>query len=48
MEAVHDADGREMVIALLDDMERREPRSPTGLDQQKHIEWARAQLGLLD
>jgi hypothetical protein len=48
MEAVHDADGREMVIALLDDMERREPRSPTGLDQQKYIEWARAQLGLLD
>jgi hypothetical protein len=48
MEAVQDADGREMVIALLDDMERRESRFPTGLDQQQYIERARAQLGLLD
>jgi hypothetical protein len=48
MEAVQDADGREMVIALLDDLERREPRSPTGVDQQKYIERARVQLGLLD
>jgi hypothetical protein len=48
MEAVQDADGREMVIALLDDMERREPSSPAGVDQQQYIERARAQLGLLD
>ncbi len=48
MEAVEDADGREMVIALLNDMERREPSPGAGLDQQKYIERARAQLGLLD
>jgi hypothetical protein len=48
MEAVQDADGREMVIALLDDLERRKPSSPAGVDQQQYIERARAQLGLLD
>lgn len=46
MEAVQDADGREMVMALLDDMERREQSQAAGLKQQTYIERARAQLGL--
>jgi hypothetical protein len=46
IEAVQDADGREMVMALLDDMERREQRQTAGLNQQTYIERARAQLGL--
>ncbi|MDH3604929.1 MAG: MbcA/ParS/Xre antitoxin family protein [Candidatus Tectomicrobia bacterium] len=46
MEAVQDADGREMVMALLDDMERREQSEVTGLKQQKYIDRARVQLGL--
>ena len=48
MEAVQDADGREIVIALLDDMERREPSPGAGFDQRNDIERARGQLGLLD
>jgi hypothetical protein len=46
MEAVQSADGREMVMALLGDMERREQRQPGGVSQQPYIEWARAHLGL--
>ena len=46
MEAVQDADGREMVMALLDDMERREQSQVSGLKQQKYIDRARQQLGL--
>jgi hypothetical protein len=46
MAAVQDADGREMVTALLDDMERREQRQASGLKQQRYIAWARAELGL--
>jgi hypothetical protein len=46
MEAVQHEDGREMVAALLDDMERREQRHPAGVSQQTYIEWARAHLGL--
>jgi hypothetical protein len=46
IEAVQEADGREMVMALLDDMERREQSQVSGLKQQKYIERARAQLGL--
>jgi hypothetical protein len=43
---VQDADGREMVMALLDDMERREQSQVSGLKQQKYIDRARQQLGL--
>jgi hypothetical protein len=46
MEAVQDADGREMVMALLDDMERREQSQGSGMKQQLYIDRARAQLGL--
>ena len=46
MEAVQDADGQEMVKALLDDMERHEQSEVTGLKQQKYIDRARIQLGL--
>ena len=46
MEAVQHEDGRDMVAALLDDMERREQRHPVGVSQQPYIEWARAHLGL--
>jgi hypothetical protein len=46
MEAVQSADGREMVTALLDDLERREQRQTSGVSQQPYIEWARAHLGL--
>jgi hypothetical protein len=45
-DAVQDADGKEMVVALLDDMERREQHSRAGIKQQKYIERARQQLGL--
>jgi len=45
-EAVQDADGRAMVMALLDDMERREQSQGSGLKQQKYIDRARTQLGL--
>jgi uncharacterized protein (DUF2384 family) len=45
-EAVQDADGREMVMALLDDMERREHSEVSGLKQQPYIDRARGQLGL--
>jgi hypothetical protein len=48
MEAVQDGDGREMVIALLDGLERREQSQESGLKQQKYIDWARTQLGLRD
>lgn len=45
-EAVQDADGREMVMALLDDLERREQNPMSGIKQQKYIDRARQQLGL--
>jgi hypothetical protein len=47
-EAVQDADGRAMVMALLDDMERREQSQGSGLKQQKYIDRARTQLGSLN
>jgi hypothetical protein len=46
LEAVQDLDGREMVMALLDDMERREQSPVPGLKQQPYIDRARVQLGL--
>jgi SEC-C motif/Protein of unknown function (DUF2384) len=46
LEAIKDADGREMVKALLDDMERREHNLGTGIKQQAYIDRAREQLGL--
>jgi len=46
LEAVKDADGREMVRALLDDMERREQNLGMGSKQQAYIDRAREQLGL--
>ena len=46
LEAVKDADGREMVMALLDDMERREQNLGMGIKQQAYIDRAREQLGL--
>ena len=47
MDEVQDADGREMVTALLDDLERREQRHTGGIQQQAYITWAREQLGLV-
>jgi hypothetical protein len=46
IEAVQHEDGRDMVMALLGDIERREQRQPSGVSQQPYIEWARAHLGL--
>lgn len=46
MEAVQHEDGRDMVVVLLDDMERREQRQSGRVSQQPYIEWARAHLGL--
>ena len=45
-EAVKDKDGREKVIALLDDFERMEKRRPEGKGQPESIQWIRKQLGL--
>ena len=46
LEAVQDTDGRDMVMALLDDMERREQNLGIGIKQQAYIDRAREQLGL--
>jgi hypothetical protein len=46
LEAVKDADGREMVKALPDEMERREQHLGMGIKQQAYIDRAREQLGL--
>jgi hypothetical protein len=46
LEAVKEGDGREMVRALLDDMERREQDLGMGIKQQAYIDHARQQLGL--
>jgi len=46
LEAVKEDDGREMVRALLDDMERREQDLGMGIKQQAYIDRARQQLGL--
>jgi hypothetical protein len=46
LDAVQEAEGREMVRALLDDMERREPHLGMGIKQQASIDRAREQLGL--
>ena len=46
LEAVQEAEGREMVIALLDDLERREQSLGIGIKQQAYIDRAREQLGL--
>jgi len=46
LEAVQEAEGREMVRALLDDMERREQHLGMGSKQQVSIDRAREQLGL--
>ena len=46
LEAVQEAEGREMVRALLDDMERREQHLGMGIKQQAYIDRAREQLGL--
>jgi hypothetical protein len=43
---VKDAEGREKVRALLDDMERREQHLGMGIKQQAYIDRAREQLGL--
>jgi len=46
LEAVQDAEGREMVRALLEDMERREQTLGMGIKQQAYIDRVREQLGL--
>ena len=46
LEAVKEGDGREMVRALLDDLERREQHLGMGIKQQAYIDRAREQLGL--
>ena len=46
LEAVQEAEGREMVRALRDDMERREQHLGMGIKQQVSIDRAREQLGL--
>lgn len=45
-QAIKDKDGREKVIALLDDFERREKRAHDGLNQLKYVQRVRKQLGL--
>ena len=45
-EAVNDPDGREIIIALLDDMERHDQKKTSGIEQQKYIDRARQQLRL--
>ena len=46
LEAVQEAEGREMVRTLLDDMERREQHLGMGIKQRAYIDRAREQLGL--
>jgi Protein of unknown function (DUF2384) len=46
LEAVQEAEGLERVMALLDDMERREQHLGMGIKQQAYIARAREQLGL--
>ena len=46
LEAVQEGDGREMVRALLDDMERREQDLGMKIKQQAYIDRARQQLWL--
>ncbi len=46
IESVKDPDGREKVIALLNDIERHEQKRTPQLKQQKFIDRARQQLGL--
>ena len=45
-QAVKDEDGREKVIALLDDFIRREERGHPGVNQLKYILQVRKKLGL--
>lgn len=45
-QAVKSKDGREKLIALLDDFERRDKVGQSGLNQLKYIQRARKQLGL--
>ena len=46
IEAVKDPDGREMVIALLDQFERNDEKQPPERKQHKYIERVRKKLGL--
>jgi len=46
IEAVKDPDGREMVIALLDQFERNDEKQPPERKQHKYIEHVRRRLGL--
>jgi len=46
LKAIKDPDGREMVKALLDDLELRDRNAAPHQRQQKYIDWARQQLGL--
>ena len=46
LEAVQETDGRDMVMALLEDMERREQHLGMGIKQQASMDRAREQLGL--
>ncbi|UCE07121.1 MAG: SEC-C domain-containing protein [bacterium] len=45
-QAVKDPDGREMVKALLDDLELKDRNVAPNQKQQKYIDWARQQLAL--
>lgn len=45
-QAIQTAAGREMVKALLDDIEDTEKRGQGNLKQQKYIDWVRKELGL--
>jgi hypothetical protein len=46
LEAVQETDGRDMVMALLEDMERREQNLGMGIKQQASMDRAREQPGL--
>lgn len=46
IEAVKDPDGREMVVALLDQFERDNKKQPPEMKQQKYIDRVRQKLGL--
>jgi hypothetical protein len=46
-EAIKTRNGRQMVKALLDDFEHIEKHGAPGQSQQKYIDWARQQLGLV-
>ncbi len=47
-QAMTDPEGREMIQALLEDFELKDRNSPPNQQQQKHIDWIRQQLGLVE